>query len=73
MVERILADQRRGEIARDDPERGEAALHRRRLADPRRAVLAIDPDPGAALLGLVGAGPVDLKRLDVANFHGGVP
>src|SRR5207253_10487248 len=52
VIERVLADQHGCEIALNDPERGEATLHRRRLADPGGAVIAMNPDPGAALLRL---------------------
>ena len=73
IIERILADQRWCEVMLDDPERGEPALHRRRLANAERAVVAMNPDPGAALRRLVLRCPLDLKDLDVANLHGMLP
>jgi len=73
MIERVLADQRRGEIMRDDPERGKTTLHRRGLTDTERTVIAINSDPGAVLLRAVAGCPADLKSLDVTNFHGLLP
>src|SRR6516162_787932 len=73
MIERVLADQRRGEIMRDDPERGKTTLHRRGLTDAERTVIAMDSDPGAVLLRAVAGCPADLKSLDVTNFHGRSP
>src|SRR4051812_1523488 len=58
---------------RDDAERGETALHRRGFADPVEPVLAPHPDKGAALLRLVLRRPGDLKRLDLGDFHDGIP
>jgi hypothetical protein len=71
VIERVLADQGRRNVARDDAERGNATLHRRGLADPGEAVIAMHPDKGAALLRLVVRPPADLKDLDVGDFHGG--
>ena len=45
------ADQRRRDVARDDAERGEAALHRRGLADAGQAVIGLDAHEGAARVG----------------------
>ena len=70
MIERVLADQRRRQIVLDDPERGEPALHRRRLADAERAVVAMNSDPSAALRGLVLGRPLNLKHFDFADLHG---
>src|SRR5262249_42726366 len=70
VVERVVADQRWRQIARDDPKRGDPALHWRGLADAKRTVIAVNPDPSAALLWLVPGRPADLKCLDVADFHG---
>src|SRR5947207_10793987 len=69
VIERVLTDQHRRDVARDDAERGEAALHRRRFADAVVSVIRVDADKGAALLRLVAGSPADLKRLDVADFH----
>src|SRR5438105_12736177 len=69
VIERVLTDQHRRDIARDDAERGEAALHRRRFADAVVSVIRVDADKGAALLRLFAGSPADLKRLDVADFH----
>jgi len=41
VIERVLADQHWRKIALNDPERGEAALHRRCFADPEGAVIAM--------------------------------
>lgn len=70
MIEGVSADERRRQIARHDPERGEPALHRRGLADTEEAVLAADPDPGAALARRVLGPPRDLKDFDVPDLHG---
>jgi len=59
VIERVLADQHWRKIALNDPERGEAALHRRCFADPEGAVIAMDPDPGAALFRPVPRRPAD--------------
>ena len=69
MVERVLADQLRRQVVRDDPERGQPALHRRGFADPVETVLAPHPDKGAALLRLVLRRPGDLKGLNFGDFH----
>jgi hypothetical protein len=57
----------------DDPERGEPALHRRRLANAERPVVAVNPDPGGALRWLVLKCPLNLKDFDVANLYGMLP
>jgi len=69
MVERVLADQRRRQVALDDPERGKAALHWRRLANAEGAVVAMNSDPGAALRGLVLGRPLHLEHFDVMDLH----
>src|SRR5665213_2984075 len=69
MVERVLADQRRRDVAGDDAERSQPAQHRRRLADPGNAVVAIDALPGAALRRFVARRPANLEGLDVFDLH----
>src|SRR5215467_12466455 len=73
MIERVGADQLRREIVPDDPERCEPALHRRRLANAEGPVVAMDPNPGAALRRGILWRPLHLKHLDIANFHGALP
>ena len=70
MVQRILADQRRREIVRDHAERGEAALHRRGLADAEHAVVGVDAHEGAVLRRLVVRRPAHLERIDAGDLHG---
>ena len=69
VIERVRADQHRRDVARDNAERGEAALHRRRFADAAEPLIRMDPDKGAALLRRIARRPADLKHLDVADFH----
>ena len=70
MIERILADQRRREVVPDDAERGEAALHRRRLADAVDPVVGEDADEGAVLRRLLVRRPAHLERIDAGDLHG---
>ena len=69
VIERILADQPRRDVARDDSERGEAALHRRGFTNAAQPIIGMDPDPGAALLRPIVRRPADLEDLDLAYFH----
>ena len=73
MIERVLADQRRRQVVADDAERGEAALHRRRLADAVDAVIGVDAHEGAVLRRLVVRRPAHLEGVDAGDLHGAAP
>jgi hypothetical protein len=69
MIERIRTDQLRREIVPYDPERGQPAMHRRRLTDTDQAVVTMDSDPSAALRRLVLRRPSYLEDLDITYLH----
>jgi hypothetical protein len=69
VVERIGAAQHWRDVVLDDAERGQAALHRRRLADPHAAVIGPDAHESASFRRRIRGGPCDLESLDPVDLH----